>query len=248
MHHEVFVPAPLRIDLDQLRADVDHSHARRHHGSDADRKVDAVHPRHVAAGENGLLNPRALLRSEVAAAGRAGRAATGLTRGLTLLWRLTLLRRRLALLARSLTGGVISLLVLAALLGLALLALITFARPALALLCGLTGLGLAFLALLHLVLSSRALACGLLTLAFTPAGLRRRTPLAFALALLRLGFMLTLLRLSRGGLALRLPVLLRWTLLALLLGATLRLAGALLVARSGGAAFHLRAALGCAAG
>jgi hypothetical protein len=124
--------------------------------------------------------------------------------------------------------------------------LLTLTRLALALLRGLTGLGLAFLALLHLVLSSRALACGLLALAFTPAGLRRRTLLAFALALLRLGFMLTLLRLSRGGLALCLPALLRRTLLALLLGATLRLA--LLVARSRGAAFHLRAALGRTAG
>ena len=113
----------------------------------------------------------------------------------------------------------------------------------------LTGLGLAFLASLHLVLPGRALACGLLALAFTSAGLRRRTLLAFALALLRLGFMLTLLRLARGGLALRLSVLLRRILLALLLGAALSLAGAaLLVTRARGAVFHLRAALGGTAG
>src|SRR5262249_31592137 len=119
----------------------------------------------------------------------------------------------------------------------------------LALLRGPTGLGLAFLALLHLVLLSRALACGLLVLAFTPAGLLRRTLLALALTLLRLGLMLTLLRLPRRGLALRLAVLLGRTLFALLLGATLRLAGAaLLVARSRGAAFHLRAAGRSAAG
>jgi hypothetical protein len=116
-------------------------------------------------------------------------------------------------------------------------------------------LRLAFLALLHLVLSSRALSCGLVAFAFTPAGLLRRTLLvrrtllACSLALLCLGFTLTLLRLSRGGLALGLPALLRRTLLALLPGATLRLAGAaLLVTRARGAAFHLRAALGRTAG
>jgi len=158
------------------------------------------------------------------------------------------LRRGLALLARSLTGGVILRLLALVTLGLALLALLTLTRLVLSLLRGLTGLRLAFLALLHLVLSSRALPCGLLAFAFTPAGLRRRTLLAFALALLRLGFMLTLLRLSRGGLALCLPALLRRTLLTLLLGAALRLAAALLVARSGRAPFHLRAALGCTAG
>jgi hypothetical protein len=159
------------------------------------------------------------------------------------------LRRRLALLARSLTGGVV--LALLALVTLALLALVLLRglTGSLVLLRGLTGLRLAFLALLHLVLASRALPYGLVAFAFTPAGLLRRTPLAFALALLCLGFMLTLLRLSRGGLTLGLPVLLRRTLLALLLGATLRLAGAtLLVARARGTAFHLRAALGSTAG
>jgi hypothetical protein len=173
---------------------------------------------------------------------------------LTMLWSrgLTLLRRRLALLARSLTGGGIFRLLALVTLGLALLALVTVALLALA---GLTGLSLAFLALLHLVLPSRTLACRLPALALACARLLRRTLLAFALALLRLGFMLLrlgfmLLRLPCRGLALRLAVLLGRTLLALLLGATLRLAGAaLLVARSRRrAAFHLPAALGGAAG
>jgi hypothetical protein len=246
MHDEVFVPAPLRIDLDQLRTNVDHPHARRHHGSGAEREVDAIHARHVPAGEDGLLNTGALLRSQVHVAGLTGRTAAhlallarlGLTLlSLTLLWSrgLTLLRRRLALLARSLASGVILLLALATILALL----------AVALLRGLTGLRLAFLALLHLVLPSRALACRLLALVLACARLLRRTLLAFALALLRLGF--TLLRLS-CGLPLRLAMLLRRILLALLLAATLRLASAaLLVARSRGAAFHLRAALGGAA-
>ena len=170
MHHEVFVSSPLRIDLDQLRTNVDHPHARRHHGSGAEREVDAVHARHIAAGENGLLNPRALLRREVHVAGLASRGATRLTRGLALLWLtllgsrgLTVLRRRLALLARSLTGGVIALILVT--LGLALLALVTLAPLALTLLRGLTRFRLAFLALLHLVLRSLALACCLLALA-----------------------------------------------------------------------------------
>src|SRR5205085_5379044 len=194
MHDEVLVAAPLRIDLDQLRTNVDHPHARRHQGSGAERKVDAVHARHVPAGEDGLLNPRALLRCQVHIAGLTRRGTTRLSLTLLRSRALTLLRRGLALLARSLTGGVILRLLALVTLGLALLALLRLTRLVLALLRGLTGLRLAFLALLHLVLSSRALPCGLL--AFTPAGLRRRTLLAFALALLRLGFMLTLLRLS----------------------------------------------------
>jgi hypothetical protein len=243
MHNEVFVPAPLRIDLDQLRTNVDHPHARRHHGPGAQRKVDAVHARHVPVGEDGLLNPRALLRRQVHIAGLTRRGTARLS--LTLLWSrgLTLLRRRLALLARSLTGGVI----------LRLLALVV--TLALLTLAGLTGLSVAFLALLHLVLPSRTLACRLPALALACARLLRRTLLAFALARLRLGFMLLrlgfmLLRLPCRGLALRLAVLLGRTLLALLLGATLRLArAALLVARSRRrAAFHLPAALGGAAG
>jgi len=52
-----------------------------------------------------LLNPRALLRRQVHIAGLTRRGTARLS--LTLLWSrgLTLLRRRLALLARSLTGG-----------------------------------------------------------------------------------------------------------------------------------------------
>src|SRR5262245_25397909 len=235
MHHEVFVPTPLRIDLDQLWADIDHPHARRHHGSGAERKVDAVHARHVPAGEDGLLNPRALLRRQVHIAGLARRGTARLT--------LTLLRRRLALLARSLTGRVILRLLALVTLGSALLALVTLALLALV---GLTGLRLAFLALLHLVLPSRALARGLLALAMACARLLRGTLLAFALALLRLRFML---RLPCRGLARRLAALLRRVLFALLLRATLRLASpALLVARSGGAVLHLRTALRRTAG
>jgi hypothetical protein len=237
----------LRIDLDQLRTNVDHPHARRHHGPGAQRKVDAVHARHVPVGEDGLLNPRALLRRQVHIAGLTRRGTARLS--LTLLWSrgLTLLRRRLALLARSLTGGGIFRLLALVTLGLALLALVTVALLALA---GLTGLSLAFLALLHLVLPSRTLACRLPALALACARLLRRTLLAFALARLRLGFMLLrlgfmLLRLPCRRLTLRLAALLRGILLALLLGTTLRLAGgALLVARARGAAFHLRAALG----
>src|SRR6202008_1328009 len=171
----------------------------------------------------------------VTTAGRTRRAATGLTRGLTLLGSLALLRRRLALLVRSLTGRVICLAALATTLFLTFLALV-----ALALLCAFATLRLAFWALLHLVLPSLALACGLPTLALARAGLLRRTLLAFALALLRLGFRLARLRLPCRRLTLRLAALLRRILLALLLGTTLRLAGgALLVARARGAAFRL---------
>src|SRR5215472_184603 len=206
MHHEVLVAAPLRIDFDQLRTNVDHPHARRHHGSGAERKVDAVHARHVAAGENGLLDARALLRREVHVAGLASRGATRLRLALSLTllwsWALTLLRRRLALLTRSLPGGVISL-ALATILGLTLLALVTL-TPLVLRLAFLALLHLVLLALLHLVLPARALARGLV-LAVASAGLLRRT-LAFALVL-RLGFTLTLLRLARRRLALGLAVL-----------------------------------------
>jgi hypothetical protein len=127
-----------------------------------------------------------------------------------------------------LTGGVIAL-VLAPVLGLTLLALVTLTLPR-----GPTGLRLVFLALLHLVLSARALSGGLLAFAVTSGG----TLLALALALLGVGLVLTLLRLPSCRVALRLA------LFALLLGATLRLAGlASLVARSGGAPLHLCAAM-----
>jgi hypothetical protein len=249
----------LRIDLNQLRTDVNYSHARRHYGPNTDAKVDVVYAWHVPAGKHGLLNARALLRREVYVAGltRRGGLARGLALlrlamlGLTLLRSraMTLLRRRLALLPRSLPGGVVWLLALAAILRLTLLILVTLALLVVALPRGLTGLRLVFLALLHLVLPARALARRLLLTLASPglftlasAGLFRRPLLAFALALLRLGFMLTLLRLSGRGVT-------RLTLLALLLGATLRLARlALLVACSRGAALHLRAAVRSGAG
>src|SRR5262249_48004716 len=115
-HDKVLVSAPRRIDLDQRRGDVNHSHVRRHQCSDVHGEIDVIHPRHVAAGENGLLNPRALLRGQIYAAGLTRGAGAGLTWGLTLL-SLTLLS--LALLRSLLLG----LALLRSLLGLVLLTL-----------------------------------------------------------------------------------------------------------------------------
>src|SRR5437764_239022 len=112
-HDEVLMPAPSRIDLDQRRRHVNEAHARRHHGPDAQRKVDIVHARHVAAGENGLPNCRALLRVE----GHVASLSLALLR-LTLL-RLLLVLARLRLPSRLLLLG------LTALLRLPLLALST---------------------------------------------------------------------------------------------------------------------------
>jgi hypothetical protein len=68
-HDEVLMSAPCRVDLDQRRRDIDDANARRHHCSDTDREVDVVHARHVAAGEDGLLDRRTLLLRQVHAAG-----------------------------------------------------------------------------------------------------------------------------------------------------------------------------------
>ena len=260
-HDEVLMPAPSRIDLDQRRRHVNEAHARRHHGPDAQRKVDIVHARHVAAGENGLPNCRALLRVEghVASLSLALLRLTllrlTLLRGLrlALLWglgALTLLRSLALLPLRCLAGG----LTLLTRLRLALLALLILRS----LTCGLVPLLLTLAALLGLPLLAlvaalllRLVWLGLLLLASLTSRLLalllrlatlRLTLHLLVLALLRLLLVLARLRLPSRLLLLGLPALLGLPLLAL---STLRLAGAaLLVACSCGAAFGLRAALG----
>ena len=261
-HDEVLMPAPSRIDLDQRRRHVNEAHARRHHGPDAQRKVDIVHARHVAAGENGLPNCRALLRVEghVASLSLALLRLTllrlTLLRGLrlALLWglgALTLLRSLALLPLRCLAGG----LTLLTRLRLALLALLILRS----LTCGLVPLlltlaallGLTLFALVAALLFLRLVWLGFLLLASLTSRLlalllglatRRLTLHLLVLALLRLLLVLARLRLPSRLLLLGLPALLGLPLLAL---STLRLAGAaLLVACSCGAAFGLRAALG----
>jgi hypothetical protein len=138
---EILVSAPLRIDFDERRGHVHNAHTRRHNGPDAQREVDVVHARYVAAGEDGLLDPRALLRAE-------RHVATSLTLG-SLTLGLALLRlTRLALLAlRSLACGLILLTTLA----LSLLAL--RGLPGRLIPLRLTALALALLVLSVLVLS-----------------------------------------------------------------------------------------------
>src|SRR6516225_8878881 len=188
-HHEVLVSAPLRIDFDERGGHIDNPNARRYRGSDAQREVDVVHARYVPAGEDGLLDPRALLRVERHAATGSLRTLlrlTLLTRslGLVALPALTL-RRALALIALSLAGGLVplalaallrlTLLALAllglALLGLALLALTLLTRHAL------VRHALALLALAHALvmlalfaLVARRLPCGLVPLAALRSG------------------------------------------------------------------------------
>src|SRR5262245_65513504 len=104
-HDEVLVSAPRRVDLDQRGRDLDDAHARRHHGSDAHCEVDVIRARHVAAGEDGLLNLRALLRGQIHADTGLTGCAASLTRALALLrrlarmavMRLTPMRRLMAL-------------------------------------------------------------------------------------------------------------------------------------------------------
>src|SRR5262249_17790355 len=117
-YHEVLVSAPLRLDFDERGGHIDNPHPRRHRSSNGQRLVGVVHARYVAAGEVGLLDPRALLRVE-------RHAAAGSLRGLL---RLPLLR--LALL-RSLALS--SLTLLCARLTLLSLSLGLVALPALAL-------------------------------------------------------------------------------------------------------------------
>jgi len=64
-NHEVLVPAPRRIDLDQGRRNGDESNARGHHGANCDREVHVIDARHIAPGEHGLLNPGPLLGREI---------------------------------------------------------------------------------------------------------------------------------------------------------------------------------------
>jgi hypothetical protein len=261
-HDEVLVSAPRRIDLDERRGDVDHSHARRHQCSDAQREVDIIHPRHVSAGEDCLLNLRALLRGQVHAASSLALLSLALltlslTRGLTLLiglallitllalWRLTcgliMLRLALALLGLTLLGLTLLALALHALLALLALTLLRLALLTMLALLALTLLRLALLTMRALfALTLLRLACGLISLALSLATL-------LGLALLAL----LLLGLAGRLLAFLLPLttLLGLTLLALILRATLCLPGvALLVGCSRRAAFRLRAALGGAAG
>jgi len=102
-HHEVLVPAPRRIDLDQGGRNGDGPNARRHHGASCDREVHVIDARYVAAGEHGLLNPGPLLGGQVH--GPAGLTLLSLTLRLRhlILLRLGLLGRcllRLSLLGR----------------------------------------------------------------------------------------------------------------------------------------------------
>jgi hypothetical protein len=268
-HDEVLVSTPRRIDLDQRRSHVDHPHTRRHQCSNAQREVDIIHPRHAAAGEDGLLNPRALLRGEIHAPGLTRDVGAGLTllgltllrsllglalltlrrlaRGLTLLTGLTLLA---LLTLRRLTSGLIVLLALVRLLGLILLVLAgltllrSLLRPALLTLFTLVSLHLACgLVPLVLTLVSLRLAGGLIPLALAFAALLDLTLLALFSLALRLTLLtliaLALLRLARRLLAL--TALLRLTLLALILRSALLLWALLMPA------IHLCAALGGAA-
>jgi hypothetical protein len=235
-YDEVLVSTPRRIDLDERRGDVDHSHARRDQCSDAQREVDIIHPRHVSAGEDCLLNLRALLRGQVHAASNLALLSLALL-SLALLTGLALLT--LLALGR-LTCGLIMLLLALALLGLTLLGLtlLALALHALTLhaLLALTLLRLALLTMLALLaLALLRLACGLIPL--TLLGLALLALLLLGLAGRLLAFLLPL------------TTLLGLTLLALILRATLCLPGvALLVGCSCRAAFRLRAALGGAAG
>jgi hypothetical protein len=246
-YDEILVSAPLRIDFDQRCGHINNAHARRHNGPDAQREVDVVHARYVAASEDGLLDPRALLRAERDVG--TSLILGSLTLGLALL-RLTLL----ALLAlRSLACGLTLLTTLA----LSLLALrglpsgLISLRLALArLLLRLTAFAAALL-VLSLLLSLLALHA-LVTLVGSAGCL---TPLALILAV-RLGLtlfaliVLALLGLAGGliPLVLRLTALQGLTLLALVLRSALRLTGAALVAVScRRAAFRLGGAAGLGA-
>jgi hypothetical protein len=87
-HHEELMVAPFRMNPDQHVRDRSESHACRYYGADADREVDAVHPRQVGAREHLLANLGALLRVQLH--GTAGLSRLALL-CLALLW-LTRLR------------------------------------------------------------------------------------------------------------------------------------------------------------
>jgi hypothetical protein len=250
-HHEEGVSAPFGMDLDQRGRHFDDAHAGRNDGADAEREVDAVNTRHVAAGQDGLLDLGALLGGQVSSAGTlallrlallALSSLTLLSRGslLTLLGlsSLTLLSRRsplalltlrgLSLLRRTLVTLVSRLIAIAlTTLGLALLALITLTLLVLTLVL-LTLAGVLF-ALARALLALALLALVLLTLA------------TLGLALLAL----ILLALAGGLIALAVATLFR-RLVALVARRLLRLTAAVLLTVLTGAALRSLALCGAA--
>jgi hypothetical protein len=261
-NHEVLVPPPRRIDLDQGRRNGDESNARGHHRANCDREVHVIDAWYVAAGEHGLLNPGPLLGRQIHAAagltllslppgrrlrrlillrlGLLGRCLLRLSllgRGLLGLLSLALLRRSLltlltlrglalrlisltplalrcalVLVALRLTGCLVAL-VLIALLGLALLALLLLVLA----LVTLTLLALLLLVLALVTLALLALflfVLALLALLSLPGGLVALLAL-LAVALLRLTRRLVALPLAVLGLRLALPTLVLRLLLRL---------------------------------
>src|SRR5262249_40738581 len=169
------------------------AHVARHSGTDVECEVDAVDARHIAPRQHGLLDPGSLL---VGQSNATRRFLLGLALAELVLLRLTLitlrslarlrliaLGLRLALVARSLSSGVVGL----ALLALGLIAL-------------LLSLALLALRLVALLLSLTLLALGLTLLAL---GL---TLLALGLVALLLGLALLALRLTTLLLSLTLSV------------------------------------------
>ena len=185
-HHEEGVSAPFGMDLDQRGRHFDDAHAGRNDGADAEREVDAVNTRHVAAGQDGLLDLGALLGGQV-----DGAAGTLALLSLPLL-SLALLR---ALPCLTLLGRW-SLLALLSLRRLAL------RRGLVTLLCGLVAIALTTLSLTLFVFVSLTLVLLTLVLLARAGGLIPLALTTLSLALLALVFLLALLTLAARRLTL----------------------------------------------
>jgi hypothetical protein len=265
-HDEILVPAPLGINFNERRRNVDDAHGGGHRNPNVKGEVNVIDPGNVAASKHGLLDLGALVRAQ-------RHVATSLTLlslvrlSLTLLGliRLTLLRLArlsLALLRRTRLG--------LALLSLIRLTLLTLRSLSLSLI-SLSALARGW----ALTLFALALTSGLIALSFTPLfgvallALPLRALIALARLALALHALVTLVllalfffaagRLARRLISLLFPlasfrlsllILRSWSLvlrswsLGLLFGSSLCIAALLLAVRASGTAVALSSASG----